>query len=301
MVPGNRSALRLFRLAGIDVFLHWSWFVVALWEVQRPMGDYRSPVWAALEYVSLFVIVTLHEFGHAMACRQTGGTVNQIVLWPLGGVAYVNPPQRPGATLWSIAAGPIVNLVLMPILIGLTLLSQFLGLGATDASHLLRALTLINGGLLIFNILPIYPLDGGQILRSLLWFGLGRTRSLLVATIVGFLGVTGLVVLAIRFTSPWIGLITVFVALNCWNGLQRARLLLRIAKLPRRQGFACPLCRSSPPIGLLWTCNQCQTRFDTFETNATCPRCRARFAVTACVDCGRLKPIGEWLAAAAAP
>ena len=53
-----------------------------------------------------------HEFGHALACRSVGGTADNIMLWPLGGVAYVNPPQRPGATLWSIAAGPLVNVAL---------------------------------------------------------------------------------------------------------------------------------------------------------------------------------------------
>ena len=76
-------------------------------------GSYSSLGWNGLEYLSLFVIVLLHEFGHAMACRQTGGTANRILLWPLGGVAYVNPPKRPGANLWSTAAGPLVNLALL--------------------------------------------------------------------------------------------------------------------------------------------------------------------------------------------
>jgi hypothetical protein len=78
-----------------------------------------------------FLIVTLHEFGHALACRQVGGQANQIVLWPLGGVAYVDPPPRPGATLWSIAAGPLVNVVLLPILLGLDLVGGSLGWAQT--------------------------------------------------------------------------------------------------------------------------------------------------------------------------
>jgi Zn-dependent protease len=73
-------------------------------------------LWNALEYVTLFGIVLLHEMGHALACRQVGGQANLIVLWPLGGVAYVSPPPRPGATLWSIAAGPLVNVALLPVL-----------------------------------------------------------------------------------------------------------------------------------------------------------------------------------------
>jgi Zn-dependent protease len=95
----RQNAIRLFRFNGIDLSLHWSWFLVAAYEISDRQKTYSSITWNVLEYVALFLIVMLHEFGHALACRQVGGVANQIVLWPLGGVAYVNPPQRPGATL----------------------------------------------------------------------------------------------------------------------------------------------------------------------------------------------------------
>ncbi len=69
----------------------------------------------------------------------------------------------------------------------------------------LQAVWTINLGLLIFNMLPIYPLDGGQILRSLLWFAMERGRSLMAATIVGFVGVAGLIALAVMAKSSWFG------------------------------------------------------------------------------------------------
>src|SRR5450631_1678651 len=116
MPSARQGSIRLFRFSGIEVFLHWSWFVVAAYEIQSRKGSYSSVTWNVLEYLALFLIVTIHEFGHALACRQVGGRANQIVLWPLGGVAYVDPPPRPGATLWSIAAGPLVNVALLPIL-----------------------------------------------------------------------------------------------------------------------------------------------------------------------------------------
>jgi Zn-dependent protease len=301
MMPTGQRGLRLFRLAGIDVFLHWSWFVVAAYELQGRSNQYGSFVWNAAEYLALFLIVTLHEFGHSLACRQVGGTTDHIVLWPLGGVAYVRPPQRPGATLWSLAAGPLVNVALIPVLLGLGLLSRALGLAAAvpDASRLLHALAVINLGLLFFNLLPVYPLDGGQILRSLLWFFLGRANSLTAATVVGFLGVLGLGGLAVLAGSAWIGILAAFVGLNCWRGFQQAQALSRVAKMPRHQGFVCPSCRSAPPIGPLWVCGQCQKAFDTFEAHAVCPYCGAAFATTACVDCGGQYPMGEWTAAAA--
>jgi Zn-dependent protease len=299
VLPTNQGGIRLFRLAGIDVFLHWSWFVVAVYELQERTGQYRSPIWNGVEYLALFVIVTLHEFGHALACRQVGGTANQIVLWPLGGVAYVSPPQRPGATLWSLAAGPLVNAVLVPVLIALLVTSRSLGWAdaAPDVAAFLRAVSFMNLGLLVFNLLPVYPLDGGQILRSLLWFALGRARSLTVAAVLGFVGVAALFGLALLVRSPWIAVMAVFVALNCWGGLRQARVLSRLARLPRHRGFACPSCGTPPPIGNLWVCARCRMAFDTFETHASCPQCGAQFATTRCVDCGSLHPIGEWVRA----
>jgi Zn-dependent protease len=292
------GSIHLFRLAGVDVFLHWSWFVVALIELQSREGRYSTIAWSIAEYLALFLIVLTHEFGHAMACRQVGGTANRIVLWPLGGVAFVNPPQRPGAMLWSIAAGPLVNVALFPVLYAAVTMARSMGWEQTmpDAYQLLWWVCWrINLGLLIFNILPIYPLDGGQILRSLLWFVLGRGRSLMVATILGFVGVVGFFGLALLWQSVWIGAIAVFMLLNCWGGLQHARGLLRMAKLPRRPGFACPSCRTAPPVGAYWTCGRCRQPFDTFETRGVCPHCSAQYAKTMCLDCQEQRPLNDWV------
>jgi Zn-dependent protease len=303
MPSARQGSIRLFRFSGIDVFLHWSWFFVAAYEIQARKGDYSSVTWNVLEYLALFLIVMTHEFGHALACRQVGGRADRIVLWPLGGVAYVDPPPRPGATLWSIAAGPLVNVVLIPILWIAVTLSRSAGMAATapDLFQLVQAVFWINVGLLVFNILPIYPLDGGQILRSLLWFVMGRARSLMVATIIGFIGVVGFIGLAFWRQSPWLGAVALFMLLNCWGGLQHARALLRLAKLPRRDGFSCPTCNTSPPVGDFWKCGKCGQAFDTFQTHAACPHCGAQYAQTKCLDCGRLHPMNDWMVASVAP
>jgi Zn-dependent protease len=101
----SSGSFPLFRFSGIQVYLHWSWFIVA-WIESPPAADVWHLGWNVAEYLGLFVIVLLHEFGHLLACRQTGGVANEIVLWPLGGVARGRPPPRPGAELWTIAAGP---------------------------------------------------------------------------------------------------------------------------------------------------------------------------------------------------
>src|SRR5882724_1335547 len=116
MASNQPGSFRLFRFYGVDVFLHWSWLLVASYEISTRSRSYSSPAWNVLEYCSLFGIVLLHEFGHTFACRQVGGEANYIVLWPLGGIALAKPPPRPGATLWTIVAGPLVNVALWPVL-----------------------------------------------------------------------------------------------------------------------------------------------------------------------------------------
>ena len=145
----------------------------------------------------------MHEFGHALACRQVGGRANKIMLWPLGGVAFVDPPPRPGAVLWSIAAGPLVNVALIPVTVGLWLVGGSLGWGQQfpDFEKYLFMVMLMNGLLLGFNLLPIYPLDGGQILQSLLWFAVGRAQSLLVASVIGLIGGVGALLLVLVVTA----------------------------------------------------------------------------------------------------
>ena len=297
MPTGRQGSIHLFRFSGIDVFLHWAWFLVAAYEIQLRKGLYSSVTWNVLEYLALFLIVLLHEFGHALACRQVGGRADRIVLWPLGGVAYVDPPPRPGATLWSIAAGPLVNVVLIPVL-GIALIaSRSAGMTASspDLYTLLYWVFWINVSLLVFNILPIYPLDGGQILRSLLWFVMGRGRSLMVAAILGLVGVAGFIALALWRQSVWYGALAAFMLMNCWSGLQHARALLRLDKLPRRDGFACPTCKTAPPVGQYWTCGKCGQPFDMFQTHGVCPHCSTQYAQTKCLDCGRLNPMNDWM------
>jgi Zn-dependent protease/RNA polymerase subunit RPABC4/transcription elongation factor Spt4 len=296
MPTGRSGSIKLFRLHGIEVFLHWSWFLVAVYMIKSQAGEYSSISWNVLEYLALFLIVLTHEFGHALACRSVGGTADRIVLWPLGGVAYVDPPLRPGATLWSIVAGPLVNVALIPVLWGLTSAALSAGWAETmpNAMHLLANIFFINKWLLIFNILPIFPLDGGQILRSLLWFVLGRGRSLLVATVLGFLGAAAFIFFAYKVGSTWLIIMAVFMVWNCWAGLKHALALLKMAKIPRRENFSCPTCNSSPPMGAYWRCGNCKNAFDTFASEAACPHCAAQYPETRCFDCGRAHPMNQW-------
>lgn len=225
-----QGAIRLFKLGGIQVYLHFSWFIVAAYEFTQRVGAYQRPIWSALEYVALFAIVLLHEFGHALACRQTGGIADRIVLWPLGGIAFVDPPRRPGAMLWSIAAGPLVNVVLFPILAILAQVMEARGLAEAnpDLFNFVSVIGLINQWLLIFNLIPVYPLDGGQILRALLWFPLGEIRSLQVASVVGLIGSVALAGLMLMWgvSLIWTAVMVFFLFSRALAGWEYAKAMI---------------------------------------------------------------------------
>ena len=291
-VPGT---WRIFQLFGINVYLHWSWALVAVFAIQARDRAYTSQIWNIAEYVSLIGIVLLHEFGHALACRSVGGKADRIMLWPLGGIAYVRPPRRPGAMLWSIAAGPLVNVALLPITIGLVMATAGMQAGISEnLKEFLYMIALINGVLLVFNMLPIYPLDGGQILQSILWFFIGPHRSLTVAATVGLVGAGGVVVLAMNLGDAWLIILAIFLASRSWKGLKQAKAMAAVLAVPRHAGTRCPACYEPAPLGNYWRC-RCGMPFDPFATAGSCPQCGTRQEKTSCPLCGDLSPHIAWL------
>lgn len=301
------GSLWLFHLFGIDVYVHWSWLLVAIFQVQAraqaaQQGSwivplYDSNMWYALQYLALFGIVLMHEFGHAIACRQVGGLADTIILWPLGGIAFVRPPQRPGALLWTAAAGPFVNVLLVPLL-GVLVFFDVGNSLSPDLPSFLRAVWVMNLMLLLFNLIPVYPLDGGQILHGLLWFLIGRAESLMVVSILG-MAVGGIVmVLALMSLDLWMCVLSAFVFFTANMGLRQGRMLSRLLNSPRRTDAACPSCGFAPPLGNYWICDECHAHFDTFACRAQCPECGKLYRVTLCPNCGKQHPIYEWFAAA---
>jgi Zn-dependent protease len=281
----DKGGIRLFGLFGIDVFMHWSWLVVAAIQITTRKNTYSSAAWKIPEYLAIFVIVLMHEFGHALACRSVGGKAERIILWPLGGVAFVTPPPRPGAVLWSIAAGPLVNLLLLPVTVAL-----YVAVGSAtgergDLYQFVVAIMVINGMIAGFNLLPFYPLDGGQILRSLLWFAVGPIKSLRAATFIGLLGSGALLLWGVTQEQTWMAIMGGFGAMRAFQGF-------RAAGAPRREGLACPSCRAAPPVAPIWVC-QCGARFDAFEGGG-CPQCGTFASNLTCPSCSQGAPARAW-------
>jgi Zn-dependent protease len=238
-----KGAFPIFRVAGIRVYLHFTWFIVAALEVTQFAYRYHNPIWAVFEYLALFGIVLLHEFGHALACRQTGGQAETIVLWPLGGIAFVKPPPRPGAYLWSIAAGPLVNTILFPLLTLFVVAAVLLHWPTVhpDFYNFVWTVFSMNGLLLFFNLIPVYPLDGGQIVRGLLWLRVGPIRSLKAASVIGFAGAILFALWAFTSRSIWLGILAFFIFAQAQAGWRAAQnLALGSEETARRDAAISP-------------------------------------------------------------
>ena len=225
----------LFKFRGINVFLHWSWLLVAVYHINKGQGQYPHIGWDIAEYVALFGIVLVHEFGHAFATRQVGGTADRILLWPFGGIAFVQTPPRPGAYLWGIAAGPLVNVVLWPVLYFTVRIYgdpfHFYSTGPTGADGYLETMPLflhnifwINTVMLIFNLIPAYPLDGGQMFRGILWFFVGPVKSLLIAAWTGLvLGGAAMIFALVQWQAIWLAIMLGLIVQQSWIAISRVR------------------------------------------------------------------------------
>ncbi len=302
----QNGSLLLFRFLRVDVYLHWLWFVLAYYVVMIRDGGYNSRLWNFAELMTLFGIVLVHEYGHALACKQVGGQADRIILWPLGGLALARPPKRPGALLWTVAAGPLVNVVLLPVTIGLYVAAHYAGLKITQPNLFLflEMTARINLGLLLFNMLPIYPMDGGQILQALLWFMVGRARSVFIASIIGLIGAAGLLYWGLQESDETVNflvLIAVFIGMQAWAGIGRSRAIAAVDKMPRRQHAACPRCGAAPLMGNFWPCDYCHQPFDIFDTKGVCPNCSTRHPEVQCMDCAQVSPLADWLPALVLP
>jgi Zn-dependent protease len=171
---------KLGRVAGIDLFLHPSFLILPLMILLTGGGG------LGLLLVGLvFGCVLLHELGHALMARQYGIETADITLYPIGGVARLDRMPRGGGPELLIAlAGPAVNLGIAAMLWAtLTVFGPWLHY--TLLGSLMAEMLWINVGLLVFNMLPVFPMDGGRVLRALLSGWVGRARATEVAATIG--------------------------------------------------------------------------------------------------------------------
>lgn len=180
-----KSQIRLGQIFGIRIGLHYSWFLIAFLIVLSLSSDYHlnHPQWNSGLVLALtlatallfFISLLLHELAHSLVAKANGLPVREITLFALGGVSRIErEPASAKAEFWIAVVGPLTSAVIGMVCLGTV---KVVGSGATlsPLMAVLSWLGYINLGLAAFNLIPGYPMDGGRILRAIVWW---KTRDL---------------------------------------------------------------------------------------------------------------------------
>lgn len=249
-----KSSLRLGRALGVDIGLHYSWFLLAGFFTLGLTGRFRqlapfvppAAVWlcAVATAAAFFAGLLVHELAHVAAARSRGLAVRGITLFALGGVAEAaEEPRDPGSELLIGAVGPLTSAALAALCL---VFASALGLPQTAGLALLKsALTWLGGvnlALAAFNLLPAYPMDGGRVLRAAIWKATGsRSRATRAAAATGrfiagllvLVGLTGFLTGG-GFGGAWLAFLGLFIfqaaSASAWSdGAMEALRGLRVA------------------------------------------------------------------------
>ena len=236
-------SLKLGRILGIDVYVHFTFLLVlgfiglAHWTAGRSLEAVASGL---LFFLCLFGCVLLHEYGHALMARRYGIQTRDITLLPIGGLARLERmPDKPMQEFWVALAGPAVNVVIAAALAAwLTLTNAWqpvTTLSATQGNFAERLLA-VNVFLVLFNMLPAFPMDGGRVLRSVLALRMEYARATRIAATIGqgmafLFGFIGL------FGNPMLLLIALFVWIGATQEAAAAEMKSSLSGVPVREAM----------------------------------------------------------------
>ena len=215
---------------GIELYIHATFLLIIGWvglsswqQTQTIAGTFEGILFIVL----LFGFVILHEFGHALTARRYGIKTRDITLYPIGGVARLERmPEKPIQEFWVALAGPMVNVVIAALLfMWLMVTNTFTPLSSLSMTTgpFIERLAIVNISLVLFNLIPAFPMDGGRVLRSLLAMRLEYARATQLAATIGqglavVLGIVGL------FGNPFL----VFIAIFVWMGASQENSMVKL-------------------------------------------------------------------------
>lgn len=209
-VTMNRS-WRLGNAFGIGLFVHWSFLLIPALVLFAKLNEGMAAAIAGVGLVlALFGCVLLHELGHALMARSYGIGTRDITLYPIGGVARLERmPDQPMAEILIAIAGPLVNVVIAGGLwLGFQLSGRPLSLDVLSHNFLIQLLV-ANVGLVVFNMIPAFPMDGGRVLRAFLALFMNRVSATEIAVGVSRVLAVGFVIWAL---SPYGSAMLVVIA-----------------------------------------------------------------------------------------
>jgi len=184
-------SITVARVAGSEIRIHLTFLILLAWIgfAEYANGGPAAALDGVLFILAVFACVVLHELGHAIAARRYGITTPDITLLPIGGLARLSRiPEKPGEEIVIAIAGPLVNVVIAAVLI-VILGARFDPATVSEiqlsAPGFLTRLAAVNIWLVLFNLIPAFPMDGGRVLRALLAFRMGRRRATELAARIG--------------------------------------------------------------------------------------------------------------------
>jgi Zn-dependent protease len=225
-----RWSLKIAKLAGIDIFIHFTFFILLTWValIQLKLNGSIGAAFSGVVFIlAIFSCVVLHELGHALAAKKYGIKTRDIILLPIGGVARLEKmPNQPIQELWVALAGPAVNVVIVALLAVYLWITNTLTpdnqLTMTTAAFVERIMG-VNIFLILFNMIPAFPMDGGRVFRALLATRLAYVRATQISANLGqaialLFGIIGL------FYNP----ILLFIAFFVWMGAAQETRMIRM-------------------------------------------------------------------------
>lgn len=235
---------KIGRIAGVDVFFHWTFLLLVGWILASYLATGQGWI-AALSglafVIALFACVVAHELGHALAARRFGVSTQDITLYPIGGVAQLQRiPEHPYQEFFISIAGPLVNVVIAAaIAFGMALTSGISTItGVSMASGFMTNLLWANVALVVFNLIPAFPMDGGRILRAGLASFMEYSKATRIAAGVGqvlaiLLAIAGLFVL----NNPFLLFIALFIYLGASSESQMSEVRAMLRGVPVREAM----------------------------------------------------------------
>ena len=224
-----KANLKLGSISGIKIIVHWTFFFLIAWIVFSELnrgGTTESVLFNIALVIAVFACVVFHELGHALTAKRFGIKTSKITLLPIGGMASLERiPESPKKEFLISITGPLVNVIIAIFLYYLVPVEDFKHLNFTESFEVLMSfsfqnflfyLYIVNVGLVIFNLIPAFPMDGGRILRALLAMNMNRVKATQIASSIGqVIAVLFLLVGLIYY--PFLIIIALFVFLGAYG------------------------------------------------------------------------------------